>query len=608
VRIEFLTATNGVAGRRVEAHAKAYRKRDVVRIVGILQDITQRHAYEEQLRQSSVVFQTTAEAVVITDTSHRVVATNGAFSRITGFADSAAAGEVLDDLLRIDRRVDVAFDALASGADGYWHGEVTCHRKDGESFPAWQSVSVVRNEIGVLTHFVTAFSDISAIHAAQQKLKFLAHHDSLTGLPNRFLLDDRLEQAIEQARRQQQNCMLLFLDLDGFKVVNDTLGHNAGDELLRAVSVRFRNVLRSSDTIARVGGDEFVILPGSGPAEYATQLAEKILDSLRAPFAIAGESITISGSLGIALFPDNGDSSQQLMQAADMAMYSAKSDGRNRFCFFSDELSNRVRERMHLEQGLRRALDANSLEVYYQPQVDLADAGIVGVEALARWTLSDGTAISPVSFIPVAEESGIIERFGEWVLRRACEEMVGRVDAKGRQLRLAVNVSAQQFMGGGFVAMVSDVLAETAFPANSLELEITESTLQVIERSAGILRALKELGVSISIDDFGTGYSSLSVLRDLPIDRIKIDRSFILHLPDDSQQRAIVEAVVTLGHALGLHIIVEGIESAQQAAVLRQLGCHEGQGYLFSQPLPLTSMVSLLEQGALPHWAIAKND
>lgn len=602
VRIEFRTVEKGSAGRRVEAHAKAYRRRDGVRIVGILQDITQRHAYEEQLRQSSVVFQTTAEAVVITDARHGVVATNGAFSRITGYADREAHGKVLDELLRIDRRADPAFDALDAGTEGYWHGEVSCHRKDGESFPAWQSVSVVRNELGMLTHYVTAFSDITAIHAAQQKLQFLAHHDFLTGLPNRFLLDDRLEQAIEQARRFQQNCMLLFLDLDGFKVVNDTLGHNAGDELLRAVSARFRAELRSSDTVARVGGDEFVILPGSGPVEYAAQLAEKILECLRAPFAVAGESITVSGSLGIALFPENGETAEQLMQAADMAMYSAKAEGRNRYCFFSSELSSRVRERMHVEQGLRRALDGDLLDLYYQPQVSLDTGALVGVEALSRWTLTDGTAVSPSSFIAVAEESGIIERLGLWVLERACTELVGHLDSEGRQLRLAVNVSAQQFMGEDFVATVREVLDRTGFPPESLELEITESTLQVIERSTGILKSLKNLGVSISIDDFGTGYSSLSVLRDLPIDRIKIDRSFILHLPDDPQQGAIVEAVVALGHALGLCIIVEGIESIRQAAILRRLGCHEGQGFLFSPPVPIASMESIVRRGKLPGW------
>ena len=367
-----------------------------------------------------------------------------------------------------------------------------------------------------------------------------------------------------------------------------------------AVASRLTSVLRGTDTVGRVGGDEFVIVPGSGNPDYAAQLGEKILNALSSPFAVAGELITVSGSLGIAIYPDHGATVEQLLQAADMAMYAAKADGRNRFRFFSDDMSERSRERMHLEQGLRRALDSDALAVFYQPQVSLADGRLIGFEALSRWRLPDGGMVSPASFIPVAEECGIIEQLGRWVLQRACEGLLGQLGTDGRQLRLGVNVSAQQFLRDDFVATVRAVLEQTGFPPEALELEITESTLQVIERSQGILRALKAIGISISIDDFGTGYSSFSILRDLPIDRIKIDRSFILNLPDHPEQGAIVKAIVALGHALGMGIIVEGIERPEQAALLHEMGCHEGQGFLYSAPLEGASLSEIIKFGYLP--------
>lgn len=578
----------------VEAHAKAYRGRDVVRIVGILQDITQRQADQDRLRQSSVVFQTTAEAIVITDASRKAVASNAAFTRITGFSEQELLGQEPDLLLRIRRERDARFDALETSSEGYWHGEVGCHRKDGEPFPAWQSISVVRNSKGSITHYVTAFSDVSAIYAAQQKLQYLAHHDPLTGLPNRILLDDRIVFAIEQARREQRRCPVLYLDLDGFKVVNDNLGHKAGDDLLRTVAARLTAVLRATDTVGRVGGDEFVILPGSGNPEDVEQLGEKILTALRTPIAIAGELITVSASLGVAVFPDHGATHEQLLQAADMAMYAAKADGRNRLRFYADDMSVRSRERMVVEQGLRRALDGTGLEVQYQPQVSFEDGRIIGVEALARWRQADGSIVSPAAFIPVAEACGIIEQLGCAVLQKACEDVLGILGRDGRQIRLGVNVSAQQFMQDDFAGMVQATLARTRFPPESLELEITESTLQTIDRSQTILKALKRMGVSISIDDFGTGYSSFSVLRDLPVDRIKIDRSFIINLPEHAEQSTIVGAIVALGLALQMGIIVEGVERPEQVSLLKQMGCHEGQGYLFSEPIDRTALCRLV--------------
>ncbi|MBI4986156.1 MAG: EAL domain-containing protein [Rhodocyclales bacterium] len=597
VAVVFRTRLENGAERHFEAHIKAYSgKGNEDRVVGILKDITQRREDEEKLRQSSVVFHTTAEAVVISDAQHRIKAVNSAFSRITGYSEAEALGADADALLYIKRDSDRFLRDLESGSEGYWHGEVMCNRRNGERFPAWQSLSVVRDAAGTLTHYVTAFSDVTVIHAAERRLNYLAHHDSLTGLPNRLLLDDRFEHAIEQARRQGESCLLLFLDLDGFKVVNDTLGHGVGDELLREVSARITRVLRASDTIARLGGDEFVVLAENANPEYGARLAQKILNTLRTPVVLSGESIVVTGSIGIAVFPEHGNDRHVLLSAADTAMYSAKAQGRNRYHFYSQDMSERITERMHMEQGLRQAIEADGLEVHYQPQVALADERIVGLEALARWPHPELGMIPPVRFVPIAEESGMIDALGRWVLRRACRQIVGMRDASGRQLRLAVNVSPHQFLRDDFIDTVREILAETGFPATSLEIEITESALQVIERSLGILTALKELGASISIDDFGTGYSSLSVLRDLPIDRIKIDRSFIVGLPQQKDSQAIVEAIVALSRSMRMRIVVEGIERREQVDVLHLMGCEEGQGFLFSKPLPCTDLLRLLGQ------------
>lgn len=595
--LKFRTSGNQASPRYMEAHVKAYGRTEAGgRIVGILQDVTTQHYNDERLQQSSVVFHATAEAIMITNTAAQIVAVNTAFSRITGYTEREVIGLDPEILLRVSPGPERYSGCVQAGRVDFWHGEVRCYRKSGESFPAWQSVSVVRDADAQLTHLVTAFSDVTAIYEAQQQLHHLAHHDPLTGLPNRLLFNDRLQHAIEQAARNAQRCLLLFLDLDGFKVINDTLGHAVGDELLRIVADRLRSVLRSSDTVARLGGDEFVILAGSANPDYATQLAQKILDQLRTPIYVSTESLSVTGSLGIAVYPDNGADSQQLMRAADMAMYTAKAEGRNRYHFYAEDMSVRANDRMDVEQGLRRAITTNSLVVHYQPRINLGQRRIVGVEALVRWLHPERGMVYPGNFITIAEQSDIIEHLGRWVLHHACSEMFGLIQgqAPGFNFHLAVNVSARQFLCTDFVAIVSEVLQETGFPAAALELEITESTLQATERSLAILKALEAIGVAVSIDDFGTGYSSLSVLRDLPIKRIKVDRSFIVDLPASGSQRAVVEAIVTLSRAMHMSITVEGIERPEQADLLQRLGCQEGQGFFFARPLPLTELSSLL--------------
>lgn len=593
VCVEFQTLADHGPPRYMEAYAKAYGEGETSRLVGIVRDITRRHRDEEQLRQSSAVFQTTAEAIVITDANRRVIAVNKAFSRITGFSESEAIGQDPDRLLHVTPGLERYVLFLELDTAGFWHGEVRCHRKDGSDFPAWQSVSVVRNAQGTVSHFVTAFSDVTAIFDAQRQLNYLAHHDPLTGLPNRLLFDDRLENAMEQALRNGQRCLLLFLDLDGFKVINDTLGHAVGDELLRIVGDRLKGILRASDTIARLGGDEFVILTGSMNPDYAPQLAQKILGLLSQPIPVAGELLSITGSLGIAVFPDNGTDGQQLMRAADMAMYTAKAEGRNCYHFYADAMSERAHERMSIEQGLRRAIASGSLDVHYQPRVDLTNKRIVGVEALVRWQHPERGMLLPTGFIAVAEDCGVIDALGRGVLQRACREMLAPVraaQARGVEFHVAVNVSARQFLGADFVGVVKTTLDETGFPATALELEITESMLQRADHSLKIINGLSALGVAVSIDDFGTGYSSLSLLNALPINRVKIDRSFIVDLPDSSNQRAMVEAIVTLSRAMHMLITAEGIERPEQASALQELGCQEGQGFLFGKAMPFAEL------------------
>ncbi|HJW01658.1 MAG TPA: EAL domain-containing protein [Azospira sp.] len=599
VSIEFRTLAGRGRPRILQAHAKAYRgKAGGERIISIVQDITQRRRDEERLRQSSVVFHTAAEAIIIADANCHIVAVNAAFTRITGYEEEAVLGADMDQLLRSRYSADSDLEKLLSSTSGYWQGEVFYHRSNGESFPAWQNLNVVRDETGSVTHVVNAFSDVTDMHRAKARLDRLAHHDPLTGLPNRVLLNDRLDRTIAQAHRTGDHCLLLFLDLDRFKAVNDTLGHAMGDQLLCQVADRLSHILRQSDTIARLGGDEFVILTGDSSPEYGANVAQKVLDVLQEPFTLGDDEIRISGSIGIAIFPEDGVDGPQLMRAADIAMYSIKSQGRNGFSFFSPVMSERAGERMFIEQGLRRAMEFGTLEVHYQPKIDLNNGVITGVEALVRWRHPEQGLIEPDRFISIAEESGIIDRLGIWVLRQACLDTLGLLDAENKQLRLAVNVSVGQFLHTDFPEAVREVLEEVGFPAEALELEITESTLQVIEQSVSILYALKELGVTVSLDDFGTGYSSLSMLRHLPLDRIKIDRSFIVELHKPLGGQAIVQAVVDLSHALKMGIVVEGIERTEQAEMLQELGCEEGQGYLFSRPLPHGELVELLAQSA----------
>ncbi|MBL8483068.1 MAG: EAL domain-containing protein [Rhodocyclaceae bacterium] len=595
--LNFTFRTGPEAGdiRWIEVHAKAYgaTPSQPERVVGILQDVTERRRLDDQLRQAGVVFNTTAEAIFVTDAARRIVSVNPAFTAITGFSTSDAVGADVETLIHARRHSDPFYPRLAKTEDGKWQGETYCRKKDGTVFPAWESLAVVRDADAQVSHYVCAFSDISAMRQAEDRLNHLAHHDQLTGLANRLLFADRMDHAIEQAQRKSTRCALLFLDLDDFKIVNDTLGHDAGDLLLKTIAARIKGAARASDTPARLGGDEFVvILDDVTHPEDAAILARKLLETVAEPVDLGSETVTVSTSMGIAIYPDDGGDRHELLKAADTAMYSAKQQGRNRYCFHTGELAARASQRMRIEQGLRAAVAAGTMMLFYQPQVRASDRQMVAVEALLRGKHPEYGLLAPASFIDVAEDTGLIAAIGSWALRQACQDMVAWESATGMPLRVAVNVSARQVaLSPQLVQEVREALAASKLAPERLEVEITESTLQALEQNLHVLNGLKQLGVRIAIDDFGTGHSSLALLKHLPIGRLKIASSFVREVGNDGPDAAIIQAIVSMSRTLGLKVTAEGVENAAQAEVLAAIGADELQGFLFGRPTALEDLM-----------------
>jgi diguanylate cyclase (GGDEF)-like protein/PAS domain S-box-containing protein len=531
---------------------------------------------------------------------------NRAFTEVTGYP--------LDEIQGRDPRI------LASGRHdrdyyramwaslletGHWQGEIWNRRKDGEIYPEWLGITVLRDAENRIVNYIGIFNDVSVRKAAEERIQYLAHHDPLTGLPNRILLQDRLQQALARAARQQQGVAVLLLDLDRFKTINDSLGHAVGDRLLQSFGQRLNELVREGDTVCRRGGDEFIIvLNDSRRPEDAARLAEQIQGTLTRPFASEGYDLVSSVSIGISLFPTDGQDAETLLRNADLAMYRAKEHGRNNFQFFTPDLTAGTLERLHIEHRLRQVIEQGGLTVHYQPQVALATGEMVGMEALVRWTDPDLGIISPIRFIGVAEESGLIVPLGRWVLRAVCRTARGWQGRGLPSAPVAVNISALQFARPDFVSEVAATLAEAGLEPRWLELELTESILmadagQVLET----LRALKRLGVRLSIDDFGTGYSSLSYLRRFALDKLKIDRSFVHELGYDNgngDAAAIVQTIIALAKSLRLAIIAEGVETVEQHEMLRDYGCDGIQGDLISQPLPENAMGDYL--GARLPW------
>ena len=566
--------------------------------VVLAHDVTERLRSEERLRQAATVFENTREGITITDADEHILRVNRAFCELTGYTEEEVQGQT-PRLLHSGRQGPAFYAALwASLHDtGHWQGEVWNRRRNGEVYPEWLSISAVKNAAGVVTHYVGVFADLSQIKASEDRLDFLAHHDPLTGLPNRLLLSARLQHSIEVAHRDGGTLALLVLDLDRFKDVNDSYGHSAGDALLQQVAERLTSRLRGADTVTRLGGDEFaVLLEDLMQPQDAARVAMDVIGLLSEPWRLANDAeVRLGASLGISLFPEHGQTAEDLLQQADAALYQAKSEGRGRFQYFSADLTQAARQRIELEARLRRAITDQQLRVYYQPQVAIPSGRIIGAEALVRWHDPERGLIPPGHFIPLAEETGLIGAIGEWVLRETCRQGKEWRDAGLPPLTLAVNLSAHQLQHGDLAATVLQILNDTGFPAEWLELELTESALMRREAEAAtILERLRGLGLHLAMDDFGTGYSSLAYLRRFSLDVLKIDKSFVDDLPHQREAMEIAATIIAMGHTLGLKVLAEGVETAEQLAFLQLKGCDRYQGYLTSPPVPAAAFVALL--------------
>ncbi len=550
------------------------------------------------MRQAATVFESTQEGVIITDLQPRILNVNRAFTEISGYTESDVVGQN-PKVLQSGRHDQSFYQALWASLleTGYWQGEIWNRRKNGELFPQLLTISTVRDERDNPTHYVAVMTDISQIKQSEQRLEYLAHYDPLTNLPNRLLLNARLRHALQQAARYRTPIAVMFLDLDRFKQINDSFGHPVGDQLLKAAGERLGHCVRVNDTVARVGGDEFVLLlEDIKQPENAAVVAEKILLGFTEPFDLAGQEIYITPSIGVCLYPRDGEEADTLLRNADTALYAAKGQGRNCYAFYSEQLTAHAFEQVMLENSLRKAITRNELLLYYQPQLDLRNGRLIGAEALVRWQHPDLGLVPPIKFIPLAEETGLIVEIGDWVLQTACTQARAWLDQGLEIGRIAVNVAGPQIKRRAIMDQVQRALESSGLPAERLELEVTEGfIMDEAEGSIELLRALRRLGVGLSVDDFGTGYSSLAYLKRLPIDKLKIDQSFVRDIPGDPDDVAIVKAIIALGQSLGLEVIAEGIETAEQQQFLTAQGCSKGQGYLFARPLPVEDFVDFVK-------------
>lgn len=562
-------------------------------------DITQQKKDTEQLRLASRIFESTSEGLLITDADTNIIWVNQSFEKITGYRQEEVLGRdpgLLNSGLQEDNFYALMYASLAT--TGNWQGEIINRRKDGTVYPEWLTISTLVDAANQITHYVAIFSDITERKASEERIRYLSEHDFLTKLPNRMLLEDRLRQTIIQAQRQPQQFAVLFIDLDRFKSINDSYGHPVGDRLLQTVAERLKSAVRSSDTICRQGGDEFLILLHHiHDADDAARIADTIILSVGDPYTVDGHLLNTSPSIGIALYPDDGVDAETLIKNADTAMYVSKENGRNNYHFFRPEMNERTQARLSIEDGLRRALANHELELYYQPQVAVSSGRVVGIEALLRWNDPEHGIRMPATFIPIAEETGLIVAIGTWVLRQACRQARHWREAGLYQLPVSINVAALQFAAPDFCQIVQMTLAAENLGPDAIELEVTESMLlDTTGEHSVTIGQLKKIGLKLAIDDFGTGYSSLSYLHTLPVDKLKIDRSFISQLNTHADNAKITEAIIHLAHSLGLNVLAEGVETLEQLDLLNALGCDGYQGFFYSKPVPVAEMECLLQE------------
>jgi len=564
-----------------------------------ISDIRARKHAEAQLRLSAQVIESTLEGVLITDEKTHIIAVNPSFVRTTGYTEQEALGhtpQLLNSGHHDGEFYRRMWDSLMH--TGHWQGEIWNRRKNGEIYPEWLNISAITDEQHRITNFVGVFSDISSQEEIRMKLHKLAYYDMLTGLPNRHLFIDRLERALAHARRSQTKVGLLFLDLDRFKLINDTLGHSIGDILLKQVAKRLENCTREEDTVARMGGDEFtLILHDVMRISDSTTVASKLLNALTDAFEIEGRQYYIGGSIGIAHYPDDGEDTETLLRNADGAMYQAKERGRNNYQIYHNDINRTVSERLELETALRRAIEHHEFHVVYQPQIELAGGQVIGVEALVRWEHPKLGTVTPERFIALAEETGLIVPLGYQVMETACREIVDLQQHYSQPLRLAVNLSPHQFLQPGLMHRVEEILAQTTLTPQRFELEITESAaMPNVPYTLRTLCGLREMGIHIAVDDFGTGFSSLGHLKRLPINKLKIDRSFVQDIPTNPDDMAIAAAIILMAHTLHLKVVAEGVENHTQMHFFREKGCDYLQGFYVSKPVTIACLPTLLAE------------
>ncbi|MFS2094083.1 phosphodiesterase DibA [Pseudomonas sp. Pseusp11] len=563
------------------------------RCLGVGAKLRERNADRERLRQAAAVFDCTREGVLVTNSKGLIVHVNRAFMEITGYQCEEVLGQ-RPSMFKSGHHPPGFYQAMFATLDsfGEWSGEIWNRRKSGEIYPQWQTIRLVYDDQGRLSQYVAVFSDISAIKNSEHELTHLAHHDPLTDLPNRLLFTDRAGQAVASAQAHKRGCALLMIDLDHFKLINDSLGHSVGDQLLKTVAERLKALFGPGITLARLSGDEFAVLAENCPQPgHAAALAQRVIDGLKERFQIDRHSLFINASVGISLFPSDALSAEQLLRNADSALFKAKSAGRDGYALYTEELTAHAQQRVEIAFELRRALEQQELRVYYQPVHDLKSSRLIGVEALVRWEHPQRGLVSPAEFIPIAERTGLIAEIDAWVMRQACQQMC-QWQAAGVVLSfVAVNVSSRLFARRELYQQVAQVLHDTGLDPAYLELEVTESAvMEDPEVALEQMHRLRELGVRLAIDDFGTGYSSLLRLKRLPVQKLKIDQGFVAGLPGDEDDAAIARVIVALAQSMGMQVHAEGIEQVEQAAFLLEHDCDLGQGYWFGRPVPAASL------------------
>ncbi|KZB62179.1 diguanylate cyclase [Thalassospira lucentensis] len=584
------------------ARGKSYinDRKGTQRIIGVMQDITDQRITNDKLRQAMTVFETTQDGILILDPDLNITSANRAYCQITG-ADPLTVTGTPPYMIVPEQFPPAFYQELfhTLRTRRHWHREIDTRDMSGNPISIVMQIIAVEDDDGVLTHFVAMISDRTAIRQAEQELHYLAQYDGLTGLPNRLLATDRLNRAIERCERTGAVVACLFLDLDDFKNINDTLGHAAGDQVLLIVSTRIKALTDRTDTIARLGGDEFLIVRENMHSQAAAgNLASQIIHELQKPFYIVGHELTLSASIGIALYPENAHSPQDLIRLADTAMYAAKDQGRRTYAFYKSEMTESATHYMTRSLELRRGLEKGELSLYYQPQVDAHTGEMTGAEALIRWNHPENGLLGPAEIIPVAEQSGLIVEIGQWVVEEACAQ-ASRWQNEGQDpIRIAINVSVRQMRSPGFAKAVQSVLTDTGLDPKWLEIEVTESMIQDEDIMIDTLHELRAVGVSVAIDDFGTGYSCLRSIKSLPIERIKIDRAFINGIPQNTDDAALAEAMIAMARTLGLKVTAEGVETAAQRDFLRAQGCSELQGFLFSKPVPAEQLFAVTHHNA----------